>query len=67
VSATEKERSELFQLTEVFHGRIVDITIHCITIEVSASPHKIDAFIAVLVPYGIKELARTGRIALARG
>jgi len=67
VSAQGKERTELFQLTEVFRGSIVDITPTLITIEVSARSHRIDAFIALLAPYGIRELARTGRIALARG
>ena len=67
VSANSKTRTELFQLAEVFNGSIADITPGSVTIEVSASPRRIDAFIALLVPHGIKELARTGRIALARG
>jgi len=67
VSAQRKTRSELFQLVEVFHGSVVDAAPNFITIEVSASSQKIDALIALLMPYGIKELARTGRIAMARG
>jgi acetolactate synthase-1/3 small subunit len=67
VSAQGKERTDLFQFTEAFRGSIVDVTPNLITIEVSGKSSKIDAFIALLTPYGIKELARTGRIALARG
>jgi acetolactate synthase-1/3 small subunit len=66
VSASDKVRSDLFQLAEVFRGSIVDIAPNFVTIEVSARSHKIDSFIALLAPYGIKELARTGRIALGR-
>jgi acetolactate synthase-1/3 small subunit len=67
VSAKGKARFSVLQYAEVFHGSIVDITPNFITIEVSARSSKIDAFIALLEPFGIKEMARTGRIALARG
>jgi acetolactate synthase-1/3 small subunit len=66
VSAKGKTRFSVLQFAQVFDGSIVDITPNFITIEVSARSSKIDAFIALLEPFGIKEMARTGRIALAR-
>ncbi len=67
VTASSKTRPDILQLTEVFKGSVVDIAPAVVTIEVSGSPKKIDAFITMLKPYGVKEMARTGRIALGRG
>ena len=67
VSASSKTRPDILQLTEVFKGSVVDIAPAVVTIEVSGNPKKIDAFIAMLKPYGVREMARTGRIALGRG
>ncbi|HOG64501.1 MAG TPA: acetolactate synthase small subunit [Spirochaetota bacterium] len=67
VTASSKTRPDILQLTEVFKGSVVDIAPAVVTIEVSGNPKKIDAFIAMLKPYGVREMARTGRIALGRG
>ena len=67
VSAHGKERFEILRLVEIFQGSVVDITPSVITIEVSDSSNRVNDCIALLMPYGIKELARTGRIALVRG
>lgn len=67
VAASSKTRPDILQLAEVFKGDIVDITPAVISIEVSGRPKKIDAFISMLRPYGVREMARTGRIALGRG
>jgi len=60
-------RSEVFQLCESFRGRVVDIQSDNVMIEISGSEAKIEAFIELMRPYGILELARTGRIAMVRG
>jgi acetolactate synthase-1/3 small subunit len=51
----------------MFRGRVVDISPDNLMIEISGQESKIEAFIALMRPYGILELARTGRIALVRG
>jgi acetolactate synthase-1/3 small subunit len=53
-------------LTEVFRGRIVDVSPEEMIIEISGQEGKIEAFINLMRPFGIKELVRTGRIALVR-
>ena len=60
-------RPEVFQLTESFRGRVVDISPNDMMMEISGQERKIEAFIELMRPYGIVELARTGRIALVRG
>jgi len=67
VSARPEKRGEIFEIVEVFRGKVVDIGPRHLTLEVSGPEEKIDAFIDLLKPYGIKEVVRTGRIALARG
>lgn len=61
------KRAEVFQLVESFRGRVVDIQHENVMIEVSGTEGKVEAFIDLMRPYGIIELARTGRIALVRG
>ncbi len=61
------KRSEIKELTEVFRGRIVDMGVDQVMIEISGQEQKIEAFIDLVRPYGIQELVRTGRIAMVRG
>jgi acetolactate synthase I/III small subunit len=67
VNCTAEKRPEIFQLTESFRGRVVDIQHLNVMIEISGTEGKVEAFIALMRPYGILELARTGRIAMVRG
>ncbi len=67
VTCPSDKRPEVFQLTESFRGRVVDIQHANVMIEVSGTEGKVEAFIELMRPYGILELARTGRIALVRG
>jgi acetolactate synthase-1/3 small subunit len=67
VEATAEKRIEISLLVETFRGRVVDIRADTLMIEISGSEDKIEAFIALMQPYGIVQLARTGRIALVRG
>jgi acetolactate synthase-1/3 small subunit len=67
VSANAQQRTEIALLLEMFRGRVVDIGPTSLMMEVSGQEAKIEAFIELMRPYGIIELARTGRIALVRG
>jgi acetolactate synthase I/III small subunit len=67
VSCGGPKRAEVFQLVESFRGRVVDIQHENVMIEVSGTEGKVEAFVDLMRPYGIIELARTGRIALVRG
>ena len=61
------QRMEISLLVEMFRGRVVDISPDTIMVEISGQERKIEAFIELMRPYGIQELARTGRIALVSG
>jgi len=67
VAASPERRGEVFEIVEVFRGKVVDIGPKHLTLEVSGPEKKIEAFVDLMKPYGVKELVRTGRIALARG
>src|ERR1700746_1096239 len=67
VSAGATQRTEIALLVEMFRGRVVDVSSKDMMIEISGTEEKIEAFIELMRPYGIPELARTGRIALVRG
>ena len=67
IDASPSQRLELQGLVQVFRGRIVDVGLDLMMIEISGQEKKIEAFIEAVRPYGIRELARTGRIAMVRG
>ena len=67
INAPPARRNEIFQLVEVFRGKIVDISRGDVMIELSGPEAKTKAFAELVRPFGIKELARTGRVAMARG
>ena len=67
VSANSAQRTEISLLVEMFRGRVVDISQTNMMMEIAGQESKIEAFIDLMRPYGILELARTGRIALVRG
>jgi acetolactate synthase-1/3 small subunit len=67
VTATNQTRSEIMQMVGIYDGKIVDVTRNTLIVEATGPVEKIDSLISLLRPYGIKELSRTGRIAMARG
>jgi len=67
ISTTLGKRGEIVELTELFRGNIVDVGPNTVMVQLSGEEEKIDAFIELVRPYGIKELARTGVIAMPRG
>ncbi len=66
VSAPPEKRPEVLSLIETFKGKVVDIGQKFVTVEISGPETKIEAFIEMCKPYGIKSVARTGTIAMPR-
>jgi len=67
VHVTSASRSEIIQIVDIFRAKIVDVAGDSMTIEATGDEEKIDSLYSLLKKFGIKELARTGRIALSRG
>jgi acetolactate synthase-1/3 small subunit len=67
IAAEPAVRPEINALVQIFRGRILDVSLDQMMVEISGQEKKIEAFIEAVRHYGIKELARTGRIALVRG
>lgn len=67
VRVTTKTRTEVIEITNVFRAKIVDISPNTLTIELTGSNSKLNAFLELVEPYGIEELSRTGMTALERG
>jgi acetolactate synthase-1/3 small subunit len=67
VSVGPEHRSEVIEMVNLFRGKVVDVGKGSLMVEMSGTEEKIEALVELLKPYGIKELARTGVIAMARG
>ncbi|MFC2010853.1 acetolactate synthase small subunit [Chloroflexota bacterium] len=67
VKTTPSTRSEIMQIVDIFRANIVDVSSDSVTVEVTGDEDKIDSLFNLLRGFGIKELARTGRIAMTRG
>ena len=67
ISTPPGKRSEVVELAEIFRGHVVDVGPNTVMVQLSGEEEKIDAFVELVRPYGIKELARTGIIAMPRG
>jgi acetolactate synthase-1/3 small subunit len=66
VNCPQERRGELRQITEIFRGSVVDVGVRSVIIQLTGPEEKIEAFIELCRPYGIKELSRTGVIAMPR-
>ncbi len=67
VKADKASRSEIFQIVDIFRAKIVDVSTDSLIIEMTGDENKIEALQTLLKPFGIKEMVRTGIIAMARG
>ena len=67
IRARDTERQPILNVTEIFHGKIVDVTHDSMVIELTGHQDKLDAFLDLLQGYEILELARTGITGLKRG
>jgi len=67
VAAKAEDRSEIMQIVDIYRAKIVDVATESLTVEVTGGEDKIDSLLRLLLPFGITEMARTGRTALTRG
>jgi acetolactate synthase-1/3 small subunit len=67
VAADERTRAELVNIVDIFRGKIIDVSRRSYVIEVTGTEDKINALIELLKPIGIKEIVRTGKVAMFRG
>jgi acetolactate synthase I/III small subunit len=67
VTSAVESRAEIMQFAEIFRAKIVDVSRRTMTIEVTGSADKIEAFERMIRPHGLVEMVRTGEIAIARG
>jgi len=66
VRAKTENRAEILRIVDIFRSRVVDVSPEYYTVEITGDEDKIEAFLRLLKPMGIKEIARTGPVALAR-
>jgi acetolactate synthase I/III small subunit len=67
VTANGQTRGEIMQLADIFRGRIIDVSSRTVTVEVTGTDDKIEAFEQMVRQFGLIEMVRTGEIAIARG
>jgi acetolactate synthase-1/3 small subunit len=67
VTAALENRAEIMQFAEIFRAKIVDVSRRTMTIEITGSADKVEAFERMIRPHGLVEMVRTGEIAIARG
>jgi acetolactate synthase I/III small subunit len=66
VAPRQQDKADVLNITEIFRGRIVDSSQRTYTIEVTGDEKKIEAFVELMKPIGIKDFVRTGKVAIAR-
>ena len=66
VSVDSKSRAEVMQITDIFRAKIVDVQPNCLTIEVTGDEGKVEKFIELMKAFGVLDLTRTGKVAMAR-
>jgi len=67
IHATPPNRAEILQLVDIFRAQVVDVARNSLTIEITGDEEKVEGLAALLRPYGIMEMVRTGRVAMLRG
>jgi acetolactate synthase-1/3 small subunit len=67
VNVPADKRGEVIEIVSLFRGKVVDVSADSVVVELTGTEEKIEALVELLQPYGVKELARTGVIAMARG
>ncbi|HWB65277.1 MAG TPA: acetolactate synthase small subunit [Mycobacteriales bacterium] len=67
VKADLASRSQVLEVVQLFRAKVVDVAADAVTIEATGTADKLDAFIRVLEPFGIRELVQSGMVAVARG
>ncbi|MGA7827676.1 MAG: acetolactate synthase small subunit [Geobacteraceae bacterium] len=67
VTAEDADRAEILRIVDIFRVQVIDVTPKSYTIEATGAPAKIEALLELLRPFGLKELVRTGPVAIVRG
>jgi acetolactate synthase-1/3 small subunit len=67
IGVTPEHRSEVIEIVNLFRGKVVDVAPQSVMVELAGTEEKLEAFAELMHPFGIKEMARTGVIAMARG
>ncbi len=67
VKTTTSTRSEILEISQIFRARVIDVSSSALVLEVTGTEDKIQAILSLLARYGVKELVRTGKAAIARG
>ncbi|MEW6556999.1 MAG: acetolactate synthase small subunit [Elusimicrobiota bacterium] len=67
VKADKNTRNEILQIVDIFRAKIIDVSANAVIVEMTGDEDKIQALVNMLKPFGVKEMARTGIIAMARG
>ena len=67
ISADSATRGEVMQITEIFRGKIIDVSKRSMIVEITGTDDKVEAFERMVRPFGLIEMVRTGEIAIARG
>ena len=67
IAADSDARSEVMQFTDIFRGKVIDVSKRSMTVEITGTDDKIEAFERMVRPFGLVEMVRTGEIAVARG
>jgi acetolactate synthase-1/3 small subunit len=67
VTADKNSRLEIMQIVDIFRAKIVDVGLNSVIIEMTGNEEKIKAFVEIVKPFGIKEMVRTGIVAMGRG
>jgi acetolactate synthase I/III small subunit len=67
VSADAESRAQVMQFTDIFRGKVIDVSKRSLTIEITGTDDKIEAFERMIRPFGLIEMVRTGEIAISRG
>jgi acetolactate synthase-1/3 small subunit len=66
VGVDSRSRAEVMQVTDIFRAKIVDVQPASVTIEITGSESKVEKFLRLMETFGVQELTRTGKVALAR-
>jgi acetolactate synthase-1/3 small subunit len=66
VGVDSKTRADVMQITDIFRAKIVDVQPRNLTVEITGTEDKVTKFLELMKPYGVRELTRTGKVALAR-
>src|SRR5436190_15645832 len=67
VSADSESRGQIMQFTDIFRGKVIDVSKRAVTVEITGTDDKIEAFERMVRPFGLIEMVRTGEIAISRG